>query len=202
MPLAVDEEKPESQWEAVAEAVAAGVEPVVGRGPDPGPDPDPEPPTKRNALGFDSDEIEKLLESLMPEAGEPVRWKDLRGGTYEHPLDLPASSEFRLGKFAKVVFRLVLDGYTRAGAGGKVTGAHVLLGLLDVLDEPLLAEMDRTFAGVFPDQLAAARAAAGRADANPSDLFRTAEMLKAFGPFCAGLIVEVIRLVSGLPTSP
>lgn len=196
-PLPVEDDPVPAQtpWEATAEAMAAGAEPVTGRGPTPRAAPSDE--------GFDptAETIRDILLELVPEAGQPVRWIDVAGRAYEAAPLLSARRQVLLGERASLLIERVRVIVNEAG-GRKAPVAALVVKLAKAASTDLLDQLDEAFAVALPDQLTAAAGVERQTNATSvvvraSDYFPVEEMLKAILPFYARPLAELAGLGDG-----
>jgi hypothetical protein len=202
MPLVVEEpEVPGTAWEQTAERVAATeaaaeaspvseeeieAELAAMRGED-------ESAVGRAREAFSGDAIQRFLLDLVPEAGEPVRWIDCAGRSYEAPPLLSARRQFQVARVAKRVGDRFFAAVRAASKGGAGTAA-IAMTLLGLIDEEMLGELDQVFAIAHPEALAKARASRPGVDELATDLFPAEELVKAIVPFFARPLSELARV--------
>lgn len=131
-------------------------------------------------LRFDT--MERVLLDLLPDAGEPVVWKDFNGNDYKSPDRLPLNRQIQVGitirKHMDVIVPILR---TAAGAPGSIAGKLALAA-------------DPAVGVALGDVFRVAHPTAVPEGTDPGDVFPGEEMIKAITPFSVRVALELLRL--------
>lgn len=147
------------------------------------------------AGGLALDDIREMLLSLVPEAGEPVRWADVTGAVYEAPPYASARQQFRLLEIVRASLPHVREAVLSFRQGPDGAGFAGLAGLVSIVSDPeTLATLERMFAVLHPGAVAKAakNCGSGGAELQAGDFFAAEEMLRAVLPFSVRPVLSLM----------